>query len=460
MFSVKEVLDSRNLAIIGASRDPFKPGALLIKILQDTGFKGKVAGVNPGGGEVYGTTLYTSLAEIPFNVDLAVFYIPPGLVPDILNQCAEKGVKGVVISAEGFAESGEDGRRVQEKVQEILKKTGIRGFGPNTLGLVNTETGLTTSYFSNQQMLQPGGIGFAAQSGVFVGALLRYIASLGNMGISKGLGLGNKVDVDESDALQYFHADQQTRHIGLYLEDVRDGRRFLETARTVAADKPVLLLKGGRTVRGAQATATHTASLAVDDEIFDGALRQAGVIRMESIEEMVYSMMGFAWTPLPDGNKIALVTYSGAQSIMCIDAAMKVGLELSNFAPDTKEKIAEVIATDSKSANPIDIFPDMMIHGFDKTVTRILSALFEDSGVNGIILISFAQEGSEMNRSIVDVWQQYHNKPLFVSLMGIQQDIRESGDFFLENEIPFYPYPETAVKVFSNMWQYADRKKT
>jgi len=417
-----------------------------------------VAGVNPGGGEVYGTTLYTSLAEIPFDVDLAVFYIPPGLVPDILNQCAQKGVKGVVISAEGFAESGEDGRRVQEMVQEILKKTGIRGFGPNTLGLVNTETGLTTSYFSNQQMLQPGGIGFAAQSGVFVGALLRYIASLGNLGISKGLGLGNKVDVDESDALQYFHADQQTRHIGLYLEDVRDGRRFLETARMVAADKPVLLLKGGRTARGAQATATHTASLAVDDEIFDGALRQAGVIRMESIEEMVYSMMGFAWTPLPDGNKIALVTYSGAQSIMSIDAAMKVGLELSDFAPDTKEKIAEVIASDSKSANPIDIFPDMMVHGFDKTVSRILSALFEDSGVHGIILISFAQEGSEMNRSIVDVWEQYHNKPLFVSLMGIQQDIRESGDFFLANEIPFYPYPETAVKVFSNMWQYASRR--
>ncbi len=459
MTSVMEVLNSQNLAIIGASRDPFKPGAMLIKVLQDTGFGGKVAGVNPGGGEVYGTQLYRSLDEIPFDVDLAVFYVPPGLVPDILQQCAQNGVKGVVISAEGFAESGEDGRKVQETVQGILKETGMRGFGPNTLGLINTETGLTTSYFSNQNMLQPGAIGFAAQSGVFVGALLRFVTSLGSMGISKGLGLGNKVDVDESDALEFFHADPKTRFIGLYLEDVRDGRRFLETARTVAADKPVLLLKGGRTEQGAEATASHTASLAVDDAVFDGALRQAGVIRMNSIEEMINTMMGFAWTPLPKGNKIALVTYSGAQAIMSIDAAMQSGLELAKFAPDTKSKISEVIATDAKAKNPIDIFPDMMTHGFEKTISRILSALFEDPEVHGIMLISFAQEGVAMNQAVVDAWQQYQSKPLFVSLMGVQQDIRENSDFFLANEIPFYLYPEAAVRVFSHMWQYVDQKK-
>ncbi|MBT4268767.1 MAG: hypothetical protein HOK67_05305 [Deltaproteobacteria bacterium] len=458
MSSIMEVMNSQNLAVIGASRNPVKPGALLIKVLQDTGFKGKVAGVNTGGGDVYGTTLYPDLESIPFAVDLAIFYIPPGLVPEMLEQCALKGVKGVVISAEGFAESGEDGREVQERVQEILKKTGIRAFGPNTLGVVNTETGLTTSYFSNQEMLQPGSIGFAAQSGVFVGALLRYFTSLGKLGISKGMGLGNKVDVDECDALNYFHADPQTRFIGLYLEDVRDGRRFLETARLVARDKPLLVLKGGRTARGAQATASHTASLAVDDSVFAGALRQAGAIRMESIEEMMQTMMGFAWMPLPAGNKIALVTYSGAQAIMSIDAAMQAGLELAEFAPQTRDKISEVIATDAKSKNPIDIFPDMMAHGFEKTITRILSALFEDAGVHGIILINFAQSGAQMYQPVIDVWRQYRSKPLFVSLMGVRKDNREGGDFFLENEVPFYPYPEAGVRVFSKMWQYAKQK--
>ncbi len=458
MSSITEVMNSRNLAIIGASRNPIKPGALLIKVLQDTGFKGKVAGVNPGGGEVYGTTLYPDLETIPFAVDLAVFYIPPVRVPDMLEKCALKGVKGVVISAEGFAESGEDGRQVQEKVQEILKRTGIRAFGPNTLGLVNTETGLTTSYFSNQEMLQPGSIGFAAQSGVFVGALLRYFTSLGKLGISKGMGLGNKVDVDECDALNYFHTDRQTRFIGLYLEDVRNGRRFLETVRAVTRDKPVVVLKGGRTARGAQATVSHTASLAVDDAVFEGVLRQAGVLRAESIEEMMHLMMGLAWMPLPKGNKIALVTYSGAQAIMGIDAAMMSGLELAIFAPETREKISEVIATDAKSKNPVDIFPDMMTHGFEKTITRLLSALLEDDGVHGIMLINFAQEGAEMHQPVIDVWRQYRSKPLFVSLMGVQKDSREGGDFLLENEIPFFPYPEDAVRVFSKMWQVAKQK--
>lgn len=458
MSSITDVMASRNLAIIGASRNPLKPGALLIKVLQDTGFKGKVAGVNPGGGDVYGTKLYTSLEEIPFIVDLAVFYIPPDRVPDMLLQCSRKSIKAVVISAEGFAESGDNGRQIQDKVRNILKKTGIRAFGPNTLGLINTETGLTTSYFSNQKMLQPGSVGFAAQSGVFVGALLRYFSSLGKLGISKGLGLGNKVDVDECDALIYLHSDPQTRFIGLYMEDVRDGRQFLKTARIVARDKPVLVLKGGRTTRGAQASASHTASLAVDDAVFDGALKQAGVIRMQSIEEMVQTMMGFAWMPLPNGNRIALVTYSGAQAIMSIDAAVASGLELAEMNADTRDKISEVIGTDAKMENPIDIFPDMMTHGFEKTITQILSALFEDTGVHGIILISFAQEGTGLYQPIIDAWRRYQSKPLFVSLMGVQQDCREAGDFLLDHEVPFFPFPETSIQVFSHMWHYVKSK--
>ncbi|MFH2129819.1 MAG: hypothetical protein ABIK68_05535, partial [bacterium] len=159
------------------------------------------------------------------------------------------------------------------------------------------------------------------------------------------------------------------------------------------------------------------------------------------------------------GNRIALVTYSGAQAIMAIDAAIQSGLGLADFGPDTRMKIAEVIATDAKSKNPIDIFPDMMAHGFEKTITRILSALFEDPGVHGIILISFAQEGAEMHQPVVDVWRQYRSKPLFVSLMGVQKDIRACGDFFLDNEVPFFPFPETGVHVFKHMWQVAAQKK-
>jgi len=208
MRPIREILEAQNVVVIGASRDQEKPGAQLLKVLKDVGFQGRVAGVNPQGGEVWGMPLYQNMQAVPFAVDLAVLLIPPKFVPEALRDCAVKGVKGVVISAEGFAETGTEGAGYQEDVRTILKSSGLRGFGPNTLGLVNTKTKLTTSYFANTRMLAPGSIGFAAQSGIFVGALLRYLSSLDGLNLSKGIGLGNKVDVNESDALSYLAEDE------------------------------------------------------------------------------------------------------------------------------------------------------------------------------------------------------------------------------------------------------------
>jgi acetyltransferase len=184
------------------------------------------------------------LEAVPFSVDLAVLHIPPRDIPEALRACARKGVKGVVISAEGFAETGLQGAKYQAEVEQILRSTGMRGFGPNTLGLVNTATGLTTSYFANSRMLKPGVIGFAAQSGIFVGALLRYLSSFDGFQLSKAMGLGNKVDVDESDALSYLLEDEQTRIIGMYLEDVAMAAGFGGHEEGRGA-KPVPAIKGG-----------------------------------------------------------------------------------------------------------------------------------------------------------------------------------------------------------------------
>ena len=186
MYSVKEVMESMNMAVFGASRNPQKAGAVLLKLLKETGFKGKVAGVNPQGGEIHGLPLYRSLDEVPFPVELAVMVIPPEAVLGALTECARKGVKGVVISSEGFAEIGAQGEKYQEAVRNILKSTGMRGFGPNTLGIMNTATGMTTSYIANERTLRPGSIGFVAQSGIFVGALLLYLSSFEGLQISQG----------------------------------------------------------------------------------------------------------------------------------------------------------------------------------------------------------------------------------------------------------------------------------
>jgi len=454
MRSIREILESKSVAVVGASRDPEKPGAQLLKVLKRVGYQGRVAGVNPQGGEVFENHLYRSLQEVPFPVDLAVLHIPPRLIAEALRECARKGVKGVVISAEGFAETGSQGAKYQEEVRDILRSTGMRGFGPNTLGLVNTENGLTTSYFATPRMMKPGRIGFAAQSGIFIGALLRYLSSFEGCQLSKGIGLGNKVDVDESEALSYLMDDEQTEIIGMYLEDVRDGRRFLETVKKAVAKKPVLMIKGGRTQEGGRAMASHTASMAGEDAVFEGAMRQAGVLRMTRIDDFIQTMKGFLNMPLPQGGRLVFVTYSGAQAIMSIDAAIEHGLQVARLGAATREKISRVIVTPSKTRNPVDLFPDMLAHGFEKTSMEILTALLEDDGVDGIIWISFANRGPEIYRPMADFLLERRPKPVFFSLLGSKKD-KETCEGFLEgNRLPCYDFPEHAVQVFAHMWRY------
>jgi acetate---CoA ligase (ADP-forming) len=459
MRPIREILESKSVVVIGASRDESKPGAQLLKVLKEVGYQGCIAGVNPQGGEVFGTALYHNLQEVPFNIDLAVLLIPPRFVPEALRECAGRGIKGVVISAEGFAETGPEGAKYQEEVKTILKSSGMRCFGPNTLGLVNTANKLTTSYFATSRMLMPGSIGFAAQSGIFVGALLRYLSSLEGLHLSKGIGLGNKVDVNESDALSYLADDEQTKIIGMYLEDVKDGRLFADKVREAVAKKPVLIIKSGRTPAGARASASHTASLAVEDAVFEGVLRQAGAIRLTGIDDFVRTLRGFLNMPLPKGDRLAFVTYSGAQAIMSIDAAMDHGLQVARLEATTQEKIAGVIATLSKTKNPIDIFPDWLAHGYEKTMSVILNALLDDDKVDGIVFISFADARPEVYQPMIDILRGDRRKPVFLSLLGDSKDKEACQRFLDANGLPCYDFPEYAVRVFAHMRRYARIKE-
>lgn len=455
MRPIREILEAKSVVVIGASRDQEKPGAQLLKVLKEVDFAGRVAGVNPQGGNVFGVPLYPNVRDVPFEIDLAVLLIPPRFVPQALRDCAGKGVKGAVISAEGFAETGTRGATYQEEVRAVLKSSGMRGFGPNTLGLVNTQTKLTTSYFANSGMLAPGNIGFAAQSGIFVGALLRYLSSLDGLHLSKGIGLGNKVDVNESDALSFLADDEQTKIIGLYLEDVRDGSLFVKNLKKAAAKKPVLIIKSGRTQAGARASASHTASMAVEDAVLEGAVRQAGAIRLYAIDDFVRTLKGFLNMPLPKGDRLAYVTYSGAQAIMSIDTTMEQGLQTAKFADDTLARIGRVIATPSKTKNPIDIFPDWLSHGYEKTITEVVKALLDDQGVDGIVFISFAEKNPEVYQSLIDVVQSDRRKPVFASLLGDSRD-KEACEHLLDTGgLPCYDFPEQAVRVFARMRQYA-----
>jgi len=189
--------------------------------------------------------------------------------------------------------------------------------------------------------------------------------------------------------------------------------------------------------------------------VLDGALRQAGILRMQSIEELIATLIGFQFMPLPRGERLAFITYSGAQAIMSIDAATVEGLSAARFSKQTQESLARVIATPSKAQNPVDIFPDMMVHGFEKTSTEILQALLEDKGVNGIVFISFALLGADIYLPLVEVIKKRPTKPIFFSLLGTREDVDACRVLLEENRVPFYPFPETAIRVFAHMLRYA-----
>ena len=205
--------------------------------------------------------------------------------------------------------------------------------------------------------------------------------------------------------------------------------------------------------------ASHTASLAVDDAVFDGALRQAGVLRMDGVADMLATLMGFEWMPLPRGNRIAVVTFSGAQAIMSVDAAMGQGLGMAEFSPRTNERLSRIISFPSKMENPIDIFPDMMTHGFEKTSCEILKALLDDDGVHGIVFIGFAMLNEDMFRPMAEVIRENRSKPVFVSLLGNREDIAVTEDFFRKERIPVVPFPESAIQVFARMWRYVQMNR-
>jgi acetyltransferase len=241
----------------------------------------------------------------------------------------------------------------------------------------------------------------------------------------------------------------------MYLEDIKDGGLFLENLRMAVSRKPVLLIKSGRTQAGAKASASHTASLAVEDAVFDGAVRQAGAIRLYGIDDFIRTLKGFLNMPLPKGDRLAYVTYSGAQSIMSIDATVELGLKVAEFADATRARIAEVIATSSKMKNPIDIFPDWLANGFEKTITQITDALMDDDGVDGVVFIFSPVENPQVYQSMIDILKADRRKPVFVSFLGDIADKEVCQRFLEAGGLPCYDYPEHAVRVFSRMRQYA-----
>ncbi|MBC7228934.1 MAG: CoA-binding protein [Actinobacteria bacterium] len=388
----------RGVAVVGATENQLKGGYSIIANMLES-FQGKVYPVNPGREEVLGRKCYPSVRDLAGKVDMAIVFVPAASVPGVLEDCAAAGVRGAVLESGGFAEAGDEGRRIDAACREIADRTGLRLWGPNCTGLVNTDPFIFTPFMrvpNVHERLKPGTLGIIAQSGMLAaGFMLQYVIS-GYFTVSKACAIGNKMDVDEVEVLRYMSSDPKTRAVVAYLESIADGRDFLEVAREMAGRKPLVVLKGGRCEESARAALSHTASLAGSDEVVDGALRQAGVIRVEDFQELMNLGKAFSIHPdpfrlsTPGGDCVAVITVTGGGGVVLTDLLRASGLRVPPLERRTLEFLRREVFPDWMApSNPVDIWPAIEQRGFAAFGDSI-KAVLDDAGVDGVILLPFA----------------------------------------------------------------------
>lgn len=451
--------EPESVAVVGASRNPIKFGHFLLKNLIDLGFKGNVYPVNPNADKVLGLQAYPRVDLIEDDVDLAIIIVPASLVPQVMSDCSRKHVKGVVICSSGFREAGETGRRLEEDVVAIAKKAGIRVIGPNTTGILNTSNNFTTS-FAPLPKLKRGNVAFIAQTGLFAAAAFWWIVSKHPFGISKIVGLGNKCDVDDAEVLEYLAKDEDTKVIAIYMEGIKNGRRLFKVFRKVAKNKPIIVLKSGRSPAGMKASLSHTGSIAVKDEIFDAVCKQTGVIRVSGdLEELLGITKAFALRSLPKGNKVAIITVTGAGGVMTADECARQGLQLATLSEETLSQIRSKMPSWASVSNPVDIEPLFEAVGPEESIRIALDAVLEDKDVDSIIILFVVVprfipvfDAKGIARRIME--KHHPPKPILAHLMGFKDTVESYTVQLEEENIPLYSSIEQCAKALGSLWKY------
>jgi acetyltransferase len=419
----------KGVAIVGASANLSKGGHFILNNVMK-GFSGGVYPVNPGYPEINGLKCYPSVLQVPDPVDLAIIFVPAALVPQVVQQCVERGIRGVMIESGGFAETGDSGKQLQEHLVEIGHKTGIRIWGPNCMGLVDAVHGNVFSFVLPaiwEEGFIPDDVSLIVQSGMLSAGFLIDIMTNGIMGISKVCSIGNKVDVNECDILEYLTDDPDTGVIGLYLESIPDGRRFVELCRR--SEKPIVALRGGKTSKGAEAAMSHTASLAGNGAVVSGALAQAGVVEAHDFKQMMDLCRSLADYPelLPKSSgRVAVLTMSGAAGILSSDFIEQQGLAVADLSENTVNALQKIYPSWMPVSNPIDIWPAVEIHGRKKVYAEAFKAICADPGVDAVLFHSFVGGlASSDNISNLVEMTRAAGKPLFGWLMGKRDDAHQ-----------------------------------
>lgn len=448
----------RSVAVIGASKDPKKDGNIIVRNLLNSDFPGAIYPVNPSAGEIMGLKAYPSLLDVPGEVDLAVIIIPANACAQAMEDCARKGVKAVIIEAMGFSEIGAPGKKIQDEIEAIARRAGIRVMGPNCTGIVSRD--ISTTFFPVSDVPR-GNVVMIGQSGLLAAGMASDIVVNQTLAIHKICSIGNKCDVNENDLLEYFGNDDQTAVISIYLESIADGRSFVRIARQVAANKPVILLYGGRTDAGARAAMSHTGSIASNARIVEAAIRQTGCIQADDFTELKDFAKVFSTQPLPRGNGVVVVTAAGSVGVVVSDLCEAHGLKLPQLGSRTVDALKGVFPDFVPPSNPVDLWFSIEKVGLTRALETSLGASLQDPAVDAaiVLLAGFEYTLDAIEKKVVQRIAKQHGKPVIVCTLVGRNQYRNLILEDLGRDMPVFTSLISGVKALGKLCEYGIRRQ-
>lgn len=465
MPNLDTIFSPQSVAVVGASTTPGKVGHDIFANILKGGYKGILYPVNPNAKSVLSVRAYPNILDIPDDVDLAIIILPPRVALKAIKEAIKKGVKGIVIVSAGFREVGGEGLEIENQIVAICKKAGVRVVGPNCLGVINPLSSVSLNASFSRRMPKSGNISFISQSGALCTAVLDFAADR-DFGFSKFISIGNKADVDELDLMRYMHDDKDTEVIMIYLEELKKGLEFVESVKEITSGDrptPILVIKSGRTTAGARAAASHTGALAGSEAVYNAIFKQAGIIRVDSIDELFDYAIAFAYKnksetgkftrKVPGGNRVAIVTNAGGPGIVATDMTVSSGLKLAKFHEETIEALESYLPLTANLYNPVDIIGDAAQDRYENA----LSSVIKDEDVDGALVILTPQSMTNAlgtAEAIVRIDRRTH-KPILCCFMGIF-DVSSGVKYLQEHGMPVFKFPENTAKAFGALYRYSN----
>ncbi|MBN1944222.1 MAG: acetate--CoA ligase family protein [Bradymonadales bacterium] len=445
--SLRPFFHPRSVAVIGASRNPTKGGHVIVKNLARFAFPGQVFPINPNADEILGFRCYPDLTQVPDEVDLAVGIVPKDQMPTAIQSCVDKGVKAAIVVTAGYSDTGPEGAEQEQTIRRALHDAGIRLMGPNSIGTISPSAGLATS-ITTLHPIRPGHVSIVGQTGVLASGLANHIATLERFGLARVACIGNRADVDECDVLEYLLADPDTEVIGMYLEGIRDGRRFMELLERARDHKRLVVIKAGRSEEGARAVSSHTGALAVDDRIFDGICRKYGVIRAFDLEQMMDLLKFYALVPPTSAKTLGVLSITGMGCVLTADLAAPMGFGIPPFQESTKTAIRLIMPAWAPLHNPCDLWSTIEANGPETAYRQVGLAILDDPGIESLFLIFLLIDESDFDPGPMadELLAHAGKKPIFAAILGGEKASVESWQTALESRsIPTYPGLQRAL---------------